>query len=62
MHLAYLRTEPLLRSLAWAFHAVGGFGLSLVLPTVIFDLGAVALYISINFSSNRLTQASNLPP
>lgn len=27
-------------SLVWFCHAIGGFGLSLVLPTVIFDLGA----------------------
>lgn len=30
---------------AWIFHAVGGFGLSYVLPTVIFDLGKPLLFI-----------------
>ena len=35
------------RSLAWLFHAVGGFGLSLVLPTVIFDLGVGYYFTSL---------------
>ncbi|KAF8580945.1 MFS general substrate transporter [Ramaria rubella] len=40
-------------NLAWLFHAVGGFGLALVLPTVIFDLG---------FESSAMSNVLSMPP
>ncbi|KAF8527069.1 high-affinity nicotinic acid transporter [Gautieria morchelliformis] len=40
-------------NLAWLFHAVGGFGLALVLPTVIFDLG---------FQSSAMSNVLAMPP
>ncbi|KAG6911077.1 hypothetical protein DXG01_004592 [Tephrocybe rancida] len=40
-------------TLVWFFHAVGGFGLSYVLPTVIFQLG---------FTTSALSNVLSMPP
>lgn len=56
-------------SLAWLFHAVGGFGLTLVLPTVIFALGTSSHSITLHllmtiegFQSSAMSNVLAMPP
>lgn len=58
-------------SMIWFCHAVGGFGLSLVLPTVILELGQchrkfslVLLFLTsfTGFTTSALSNALSMPP